>query len=50
MNDPFNLAGLSRFYVCRFCEFRFCEQFSLLPTEIIGNECPECESTLDNGM
>jgi hypothetical protein len=47
MNDPVDLTRLSRFYVCRFCNFRVCERFSLPPREIIDDECPMCESTCD---
>ena len=47
MDDLVNLAELSRFYVCRWCEFTFCEKFLLLPREVIDDECPVCEDTCD---
>ena len=33
-----------RFYICYFCNFTVCEQYFLLPREIIEDECPVCES------
>ena len=38
------VRSMCRFYVCYFCNFTACEQYFLLPREIIDNECPICES------
>ena len=35
---------LRRFYVCQFFNFTVCEQYFLLPREIVEGECPVCES------